>query len=137
MLKNSSIKVKLLTTIIGSMILITIIMLFQSIISLKSTSSSIIEKSTSAAYKAKEEELQNYISLAYKIVESYHFKMTQGETEEEMKQEALNAVSKMKYGKNGYYWINDSNHVVLMHGTKASLAGKSLYNLHQMICHFL
>ena len=54
MLKNSSIKVKLLSTIIGAMILVTIIMLFQSMISLKSTSDSIIKNSSNAAYKAKE-----------------------------------------------------------------------------------
>nr|WP_233736957.1 cache domain-containing protein [Halarcobacter anaerophilus] len=48
---------------------------------------------------------------------------------EKMKKEALNAVSKMKYGENGYFWINDSNHVVLAHGIKDSLVGKNLYNL--------
>ncbi len=35
----------------------------------------------------------------------------------------------MKYGENGYFWINDSNHVVLAHGIKDSLVGKNLYNL--------
>ncbi len=272
MLKNSSIKVKLLSTIIGSMVVITIIMLLQSIMSLKSTSNSIIEKSSTAAYKAKELELENYISLAYKTVESYHARTAKdkikgeveeylleqtnfvftiieneynkykntlshdelktriksiltgarfgksgyffayneeginvahaikpslegkdlsnlkdsngvyviqeivkagtskeqagfteylwpqkgfekdqlkvsyvkmfkplnwiigtgsyiNDVEERMKNEALAAISKMKYGKSGYYWINDSNHVVLMHGTKASLAGKNLYDL--------
>jgi len=272
MFKNGSIKIKLLSTIIGSMVLITVIMLAQSIISLKSTSNSIIEKSSSSAFKAKEEELKNYVSLAYKTIESYHERTAQdkiqaevenylleqtnfiftiinseynkykdtlsneelkqriksiisasrfGESgyffaynpnginmvhpikpslegkdlsklkdtngvmiiqellkagksekadgfitylwpkpgfekdqlkvsyvkmfkplnwiigtgsyltdvEEKMKAEALDAISKMKYGKNGYYWINDSNHVVLMHGVKPELAGKNLYDL--------
>ena len=271
MLKNSSIKVKLLSTIIGAMVLVTIITLIQSIISLKSTSSSIIEKSSSTAYQSKEDELKNYISLAYKTLESYHARTakdkiqaevedylleqtnfifsiinseykkhkdtlskeeleariksiisasrfgktgyffaynTDGLTkvhpikpslegknlislkdkdgvfiikdlikagtskenagfieykwpkpgfeehqlkvsyvrmfkplnwiigtgsyiddiEEKMKAEALDAISKMKYGKNGYFWINDSNHVVLMHGAKPELAGKNLFD---------
>ncbi len=47
----------------------------------------------------------------------------------QMKQEALNAVAKMKYGNNGYFWINDSKHVVKAHGANASLIGKNMYNL--------
>jgi len=272
MLKNSSIKVKLLSTIIGAMVLVTIIMLVQSIISLKSTSNAIIEKSSTSAYKAKEEELKNYVSLAYKTIESYHARTskdkikgevedylleqtnfiftiinseyekykdtlskeelkdriksilsasrfgasgyffaynTQGvstvhpikpelegkdlsnlkdkngfflikelvkagtsknkagfieyvwpkpgmeehqlkvsyvkmfkpfnwiigtgsyinDVENKIKKEALEAINKMHYGKNGYYWINDSNHVVLMHGTNNTLAGKNLIDL--------
>ena len=272
MLKNSSIKVKLLSTIIGSLIFIAVIMLFQSIMSLKNTSDAIIEKSSISAYKSKEDELRNYISLAYKTIESYHartaedkikaevedylieqtnfiftiinneyekykdtlsseelknriktivsasrfgksgyffaynekgvnvihpikpqlegknllqlkdkngvfliqdlikvatskeqsgfteflwpkpgFKEDQlkvsyvkmftpfnwiigtgsyiDDVEERMKKEALEAISKMKYGKNGYYWINDSKHVVLMHGANPSLVGKNLYDL--------
>ena len=46
-----------------------------------------------------------------------------------LKKDALLAISNMKYGKSGYFWINDSNHVVLMHGAKKSLVGKNLSNL--------
>ena len=35
----------------------------------------------------------------------------------------------MTYGKSGYFWINNSNHVVMAHGSKPSLAGKNLVDL--------
>ena len=46
-----------------------------------------------------------------------------------LKKEALVAISNMRYGKSGYFWVNDSNHVVQMHPIKPSLAGKSMYDL--------
>ena len=33
----------------------------------------------------------------------------------------------MLYGQDGYFWINDSNHVVVMHSIKSELAGKNMY----------
>ncbi len=46
-----------------------------------------------------------------------------------LKKEALTSISNMRYGKSGYFWINDSNHVVKMHPIKPSLAGKNLVDL--------
>jgi len=46
-----------------------------------------------------------------------------------VKKETLAQIAKMRYGKDGYYWINDSNHTVVMHGANASLAGKNLKDL--------
>lgn len=46
-----------------------------------------------------------------------------------MKNEALHAISQMRYSDSGYFWINDSNHVVLMHAIKGDLVGKSMYDL--------
>jgi methyl-accepting chemotaxis protein len=159
MLKNSSIKVKLLSTIIGSMILVTIIMLIQSTISLKNTSTAIIEKSSAAAYKAKEEELKNYVSLAYKTVESYYartakdkikeevkkyineqsdflFSIINSEYEknkdilppEELKQRIKSIIESTRYGKSGYFWINDFDYKMVMHPIKKSLDGKYFKN---------
>ena len=159
MLKNKSIKVKLLSTIIGAMILVTVIMLLQSIISLKNTSSSIIEKSTSEAYKAKENELKNYVSLAYKTIESYHartakdkiksevekyiseqsdflFSIINSEYEknkdilppEELKQRIKSIIESTRYGKSGYFWINDFEYKMVMHPIKKDLSGKYFKN---------
>ena len=43
-----------------------------------------------------------------------------------IQEEALTVISDMKYGKDGYFWINDSNHVLKMHGASAALAGKDM-----------
>ena len=155
MLKNSSIKIKLLSTIIGSMILVAIIMLFQSIISLKSTSDAIIEQSSSSAFKAKEEELKNYVSLAYKTIESYHARTAEDKIQaevrkyikeqssflfsiinkeyeknkdlipsEELKQRIKSIIESTRYGKSGYFWINDFEYKMVMHPIKKNLTGK-------------
>jgi methyl-accepting chemotaxis protein len=46
-----------------------------------------------------------------------------------IQEEALKVISDMKYGQDGYFWINDSNHIVKMHGIKAELVGKDMTNL--------
>ena len=46
----------------------------------------------------------------------------------QMKKEALNAISKIRYGKNGYFWINDMNYKMLMHPIKKELIGKNFQN---------
>ena len=47
----------------------------------------------------------------------------------QMKKEALNAVSEMRYGKDGYFWINDSKSIMKMHPIKASLVGVDFNNV--------
>ena len=49
----------------------------------------------------------------------------------EIKDEAKYTLSKLKYGSNneGYFWVNDSKHIVILHGSNPSLAGKDLTNL--------
>ncbi len=274
MFKDISIKLKLLVTVIGAILTISIIMEIETIYAMKHEAEIIIKDSEEAAYKGKEEEVKNYVSLAYKTVESYYartapdkikdevagylkeqtnymFSILEGEYEknkntlsqtqmqdylksiitstkfgtnnsgyffvydtegtnvvlppkpelqgknllhikdsngvfiikelikhaksekaegiveylwakpgfdkpqkkvsylkmfkpynwivgtgayvedvsEKMKKEALQAIKNMRYGKAGYFWINDSNHIVLMHGTKASLDGKNVYDV--------
>ena len=46
-----------------------------------------------------------------------------------MQQEALLALSKMKYGKNGYFWVNDTDGKMIMHPINPSLNGKDLLNV--------
>ncbi|WP_072679491.1 methyl-accepting chemotaxis protein [Arcobacter sp. LA11] len=45
---------------------------------------------------------------------------------EKIKQEALAAISKMGYGQNGYFWVNDSKHIVKAHGKDPSIVGKNM-----------
>ena len=46
-----------------------------------------------------------------------------------MQKEAIDAISKMRYGKNGYFWINDTNHKMIMHPLNSKLNGKDLSNV--------
>jgi len=43
-----------------------------------------------------------------------------------MQKEALKTVEKMRYGKGGYYWINDKKPAMVMHPIKPELNGKDL-----------
>ena len=43
--------------------------------------------------------------------------------------QALKTISSMKYGKNGYFWINDTTPQMIMHPIKTSLNGKDLSSI--------
>ncbi len=43
-----------------------------------------------------------------------------------LQKEALDAIAKMRYGKSGYFWINDTQPKMIMHPMKPSLDGKDL-----------
>ena len=65
-----------------------------------------------------------------KLFKEYNWVIGTGEyvdnVTEKMKKEALNAVSEMRYGQTGYYWINDSEPKMIMHPIKPQLNGKNL-----------
>ena len=128
MFKELSIKVKLLILVISSIFIVSTVIIVESIYNVNKLTQNNIADFREKAYSAKELELKNYVELAYKVIESFH-KQVDGSNEEQMKKAALNAVMNMTYGSDGYYWINDSNHVVIGHAVKPSLNGKSLYNL--------
>jgi len=50
------------------------------------------------------------------------------EIENKLKKEALNKISKIRYGKDGYFFILDKNGKMLIHPVKPSLVGKNLLN---------
>ncbi len=72
MFNNLSLKTKLLSIVITSLIVVMVILLAESIVSMKDEAETIIKESEKAAYEKKEKELENYVSLAYKTVESYY-----------------------------------------------------------------
>jgi methyl-accepting chemotaxis protein len=45
-----------------------------------------------------------------------------------MQEEALAAIKKMRYGKNGYFWINDMKYKMLMHPIKTEFDNKIFVN---------
>jgi len=50
-------------------------------------------------------------------------------TEKKAKSEALEELASVRYGDNGYLWVNDLNQVVLMHPLKAELVGKDVTDM--------
>ncbi|QKJ23368.1 methyl-accepting chemotaxis protein [Poseidonibacter lekithochrous] len=127
-MKNLSIKFKLLLLVISSISIISIILIIDSISSINKITNNNIKNFKENSFLTKEVELKNYTELAYNVIESF-YKRANSNNEEELKQAAIKAVMNMKYGKDGYFWINDSKHVVIAHGSKASLKGRNLINL--------
>ncbi len=126
-MKNISIKLKLLIIIFCSMALASFVVFGFSIKSIYDLSNEKIEEYKIEAYKNKEIELKNYVLLAKGIVDNYYLKKDKPDANiKELKNNALDAINKMRYANNNYFWINDSNAKMIMHPIKPSLNGKDL-----------
>ncbi|MGB6328588.1 MAG: cache domain-containing protein [Halarcobacter sp.] len=159
MFKNSSIKFKLLTTLVASIVIVALAILFESIYSMKEQARNTLEETKKLSYETKEKELKNYVSLAYKTVESYYARTSKDKIKEEVKnyikeqsdflfsiitseyeknknlmnEEELKLrikaiVEATRYGKSGYFWINDFDYKMVMHPIKKELSGKYFKN---------
>jgi len=126
-MKSLSIKAKLLAIVISSIVIVSMIILVQSNIALYNTSGDVTDKFEKDAYNSKEAELKSYVEIAIKTVESF-YKRAQNDPEntESYKKAALDAIESIRYGKDGYYWINDSHPNMVMHAIKPALNGKDL-----------
>ncbi|RXJ91854.1 chemotaxis protein [Arcobacter sp. CECT 8983] len=126
-MKNLSIKAKLLAIVISSIVIVSVIILVESNIALYKTSETITDKFESDAYSSKEAELKSYVQIAVKTVEAFYKRaQINPEKEEVYKKAALDAIESIRYGKAGYYWINDSHPNMIMHAIKPALNGKDL-----------
>ncbi|WP_072680647.1 methyl-accepting chemotaxis protein [Arcobacter sp. LA11] len=155
-MKNLSIKVKLQLIVFLAITIISFVLSFQSIYSMKKTSNEKIEAYKVEAYKNKELELKNYVSLAYKMVEAYHARTAKDKiklevesyiqeqsdflfsiinkeyeknkdllSKEELENRIKFLISSTRYGDSGYFWINDFNYTTIMHPIKKELDGQN------------
>ncbi|WP_089269090.1 methyl-accepting chemotaxis protein [Puniceibacterium sediminis] len=80
-----------------------------------------------ASVELKETELTHLTDLAMSIVKEYHTLSETGQLSvEEAQTQALAVLEGLRYEGNNYFWINDRDAVVLMHGAKASLVGNNM-----------
>lgn len=156
-MKSMSIKVKLQLIIMITILVVTVVVMLQSISSIYSLSEQNIQKYQEEAYKNKEIELKNYVSVAVKSIDSFYqrtlsekikkeverslqvqtdflFSILEKEYEENrgtMSKEKLakrikNIVSSVRYDNGNYFWINDTAPKMVMHPMKPALDGKDL-----------
>jgi len=154
-----TIKVKLLLLVIGTIFTISVIIGAEAIYNINAVSKNSIKQYREEAYKNKEEELKNYVSMAIKTINSYNqrtepakikkevssylkeqtsfiFSIIEKEYERnkgkisnaELQLKIKNIISESRYGENGYFWINDTNAVIVDHPIKPALNGKDLSN---------
>ncbi|MBU0923357.1 cache domain-containing protein [bacterium] len=124
-MKNLSIKTKLLFLVILSIAVVVGIVITNSILSIYNISEANITKYERESYKLKEIELKNHVESAFNTIKAISENPNFG-TIEEKQTFSKEVIKNMLYGKDGYFWINNSNHVLIMHPIKAELIGKDM-----------
>ena len=67
------------------------------------------------------------VDVAYSLVDHYGQQAASGAiTEAQAKQQAAEAVGKLRYAGDGYFWINDMEPRLVMHPLRKDLMGKNL-----------
>lgn len=76
---------------------------------------------------AKKDQVKEQVESAHSLVQHYYQQRADlGETE--AKAQAMTAIASLRYAKNGYFWINDLEHKLIMHPIKEQLNGKDMTN---------
>lgn len=73
--------------------------------------------------------LKTRIDILVKSLEGYYEKNHNTFSESELQKNMLSMVKNVRFGVDGYFWVNDMNSIMLMHPIKPSLDGKNLENL--------
>ncbi|BFU78984.1 methyl-accepting chemotaxis protein [Arcobacter sp. 15-2] len=124
------IKSKLLILVVTTILTVSISIVVNSVYALKNSTVHHIDYFTTSSYKNKEKNLKNYISVAKKSIESYYNKIsTENISEDKAKALALEYIENLRYGEDGYFWINDLNLKMIMHPVATNLNGKNLSNI--------
>jgi methyl-accepting chemotaxis protein len=77
----------------------------------------------------KQASIKKVIEIGTGVVAYYEGKAASSEmNENEAKQKALAELASIRYGGNEYFWVNDINGVLIMHGAKPELNGRDMNN---------
>ncbi|MEZ4693094.1 MAG: cache domain-containing protein [Aliarcobacter sp.] len=125
-MKDVSIKTKLLFLVILSIFIVSATLITSSIIFINHISELNIVKHEKESYKTKELELKDHVQSVINAINGISNNPTFASLDEKQNI-AKDVVKNMTYGKDGYFWINDSNHVVVMHAVKPEINGKNMY----------
>jgi methyl-accepting chemotaxis protein len=85
----------------------------------------IIPKTKANIYLEKDIQIKNNVELAYSMVDYYYTLSKTGVmTTQEAQEKAKEITSKMRYGNEGYFWIDNDKYINLMHATKPETVGQ-------------
>ena len=89
-----------------------------------------VQKERALAYEAEYKKLEYLTENVISVLKRYHGLAKSGKIDEaKAKAEALDIIKAARYGKDGYYWINDYQPKMVMHPIKPKLDGKDLSGL--------
>ena len=156
-MNNISIKLKLTIAIALIVLVMSAILVSLSIYDIKQTSSNDIKVFKEKSYNAKKEELKSNVDIVLKTIESFYNRTSKdkvkievqdkltrqasmlenilvnhyanNKNDSDIKDQLIELVKNSKYGKSGYFWINDTNPTMIMHPIKPSINGKDLFNV--------
>ncbi|MFA7084113.1 MAG: cache domain-containing protein [Arcobacteraceae bacterium] len=78
------------------------------------------------------EEVQTYLKgqteFLFSILNGEYKKYNGKVSNAELKEKLIEIIEATRYGKEGYFWINDTQAVIVIHPIKRELDGKDLYN---------
>jgi len=93
------------------------------------TISSLVQFKT-GLLKEKSTQTQYLVESAYSILVNYHNLANDGKMEMAVaKSSALEAINKLRYDENNYFWINDMHPKMIIHPIKPKLNGKDLSDI--------
>jgi len=73
---------------------------------------------------------QSVVEVAYGVIDYWGSQAAAGKaTKEDAQKFAMGEIRELRYKGNEYFWINDLNHVVVMHGVKPALDGQNVGDL--------
>ncbi len=73
-----------------------------------------------------QDDLKKQTNFLFSILESEYSKLKDVLSEDALKQRLKSIVDATRYGDSGYFWINDTNAVMIVHPIKPALNGKDL-----------
>lgn len=86
----------------------------------------IIPNTESIIYQENDVKLKEETEIVMSIINFYYTLEQNGElSTEEAQQKAMDAVEVIRFGENGYFWIDDTDYKNVMHPIKPELKGKS------------
>ena len=73
-----------------------------------------------------QEDLKTQTNFLFSILEAEYEKSKNSLSEEALKNRLKNIIDATRYGKTGYFWVNDTNSVIVTHPIKPELNGKDM-----------
>lgn len=126
------IRTKLIALMAISAVVSTTLFITSTVLSYNQHLQEHIKELKEEAYLYKKEELENYAQMAIKVIDSYYKRTLNTKNDKDltyrMQKDALIAIKNMRYGKNGYFWINDMDNKMLMHPIKPQYDNKIFIN---------
>lgn len=86
----------------------------------------LIPETKKSIYAEKDIQIRMNVDSAYSVVSYYHgLSQTGVLSVQEAQKRAKEITSQMRYGGDGYFWIDDLNYVNVMHGVNPQIVGKN------------